>query len=1069
MIKFLFLGQTSAIVADLRNHQDIRLENAIKTRIEGLEILAKTFEARYDGWIELLRRFREECSLLKLFSNRQIMFLIILLRTSASTESIRHRFLKKFFSFKNLNQQTDEEHQYAVQCLMHYFRSLRIHRGDFSHEEIFNLYTANHIESSTSIDQCLKNLSRFLRDLFHDLRELFNPGNSMEDNHQQYLVTLNPSQRTSETMTLEHQFDTQTCCILLNIFRNRLPATYQILWSSIVTEEDIQMFFARIRAFPGLTFVIMNIDQMHHRLREILFNEQALLARDGQAHGTVYYFSRELTTTRKGLREFHLPADCKNPKEIYRQLISLFQKSQSRLPEISMIYGTAGIGKTHRIKTYYQNQSLVCFSINDKLDLSWLISSFLLFDSNSMSDSPIIYFNISIHAPFEALNRALFCLFICGSLKDDHSGLTFSLPIVKPWKFVIEIPYSNITQLTIKENFDQILPVLSIISSSSNLEEITDENYQLFIGEEEELVARFLKAFDNKTIDRLSTTNRRGMDEEVTFDPILDPDECRRHIRNCINEHAPELLENKIYQLSLTKFLYRRVRFFLGGYYRYNQTIKQLGSIAMEQMIKEAIALTRISFKDNSFPRIYLVYDPFYSLHLLHADWNQVSEELKSLFYGHDPLKMINSQNRDYFVECLAWLIDIPYEIFVDIVREAKFILTENFAYKLFHVHERKLTKLPLIIEGDTGVGKTFLLQFYSRLLNSKHRRQSTKNNILPQIRENASVFLHDVIVDTMEEQIQWINNFLAQMKQIVTNLEKDKSETLNERDTNENQAAALEQQEDAIIDTEFLSDMKLSLMNRTYPEKVLYYIWKTILTTSAQHAMNSTATLIQRLHDYITTELVNYPLIDASLRLKTLLKELVSPSANISIETFKEYLFSSPTKPLFYRLLLHPGISEEQLVQFMSPISQLARELPQIEIVVFFDEVNTSSCLGLFKEMFMDGTLHGLSLPKNIFFTAAINPLVKKGDPTQIHRNDYLVHQLPQSFEQLIVIYGSLESHTLADYIDRKFQMFQKRPSTNAMPVERHFQTTLANAVIIAHEFCEENLGRYLCGKYYV
>ncbi|CAM2730561.1 unnamed protein product, partial [Rotaria socialis] len=52
-------------------------------------------------------------------------------------------------------------------------------------------------------------------------------------------------------------------------------------------------------------------------------------------------------------------------------------------------------------------------------------------------------------------------------------------------------------------------------------------------------------------------------------------------------------------------------------------------------------------------------------------------------------------------------------------MNETKFILTENFAYKLFHVHERKLTRLPLIIEGDTGVGKTFLLKFYSLLLNS--------------------------------------------------------------------------------------------------------------------------------------------------------------------------------------------------------------------------------------------------------------------------------------------------------------------------------------------------------------
>ena len=1055
----------------MRNHQDFRLENAIKDRIENLGILAKNFEAVHDNWMENLRRFRHECSLLKLFSNRQIMFLIILLRTSASPDSIRHRFLKKIFSFKDLQHPVEEENQYALQCLMHYLRSLRIHRGDFFDEQVNRLYANYQIEASAPIELCLKRLSQFLRDLFGDGRELLEGSDSPDDYNQQYLVAFNPLPHASEKITLEHQFDMQTCCVLLNIFRHRLPATYQILWASDATIDDIELFFARIRAFPSLIFVIMNIDQMHHRLREILFNEQTRLTREAQAHGTVYYFSRELANTRKGLREFHIKSEWKDPKQTYRHLLSL-QKSRSSLLDIQIVYGTAGIGKqslryslvvffiqlillgkTHRINTHYQGQPLTCFSINDRLDLSWLINSLLFFDSNEISDNRTIYFNISIHAPFEILNRALFCLFICGSLKDDHSGLTFALPMIKPWRFVIEIPYSNITQLSIRDNFDQILPILSVISSS-NLVEITNENYPLFIGEEEELVARFLEAFEKGTIDRMSTTNFRGGDEEVKFDPIPDPDRCRSQIQNAINRYAPHLLENKIDQLSLTKFLYRRVRYFLGYYYRYNQTIKQLGSIAMRQMISEASALTRINFRNNSFPRIYLLYDPFYSLRLLHNDWNQVSPELKSLFDNRDPLMNRNMEkNVDYFVECLSWLIDIPCEAFVKILQEAKFILTENFAYKLFHVHERKLTKLALIIEGDTGVGKTFLLKFYSLLLNSEHRRQNTRSNILPRIVEHSSAFLHEIINDTLEQNVQWLNQFIVQIRPLLANV-----------DANRNPPAIADEQEDAATDAELLTKIKLSLTNKTSKERVLHDIWKTMLNTSIEHAMNTTATLIQALHDYITTELANYPLIEASHRLTTLLQEVISPTVDMSIEIFEEYLFSSPTRSLYYRLLLHPGITEERIIQFMSPISQLARELPQVELVVFFDEVNTSSCLGLFKEMFMDGTLHGKSLPTNIFFTAAINPLSKPEKQTRIHRTDYLVHQLPQSLEHLKVIYGPLESRTLSDYIAQKFQMLQYHSAVHEKSTlisDYHFQAALAKAIIIAHEFCEEKLGK--------
>ncbi|CAF4316561.1 unnamed protein product, partial [Rotaria sordida] len=150
----------------------------------------------------------------------------------------------------------------------------------------------------------------------------------------------------------------------------------------------------------------------------------------------------------------------------------------------------------------------------------------------------------------------------------------------------------------------------------------------------------------------------------------------------------------------------------------------------------EAKYLTQINFQDNNYPRVYLVYDPGFSLHLLHSDWNHVSSDLKGLFNNHNPFKSLEYQNKDYFAECLAWLIDIKYEIFMKVVHETKFILTENFAYKLFHVHERKLTKLALIIEGDTGVGKTFLLKFYSLLLNSKNTSDPIQEKIYPKIKE---------------------------------------------------------------------------------------------------------------------------------------------------------------------------------------------------------------------------------------------------------------------------------------------------------------------------------------------
>ncbi|CAF3165378.1 unnamed protein product, partial [Rotaria sp. Silwood2] len=64
---------------------------------------------------------------------------------------------------------------------------------------------------------------------------------------------------------------------------------------------------------------------------------------------------------------------------------------------------------------------------------------------------------------------------------------------------------------------------------------------------------------------------------------------------------------------------------------------------------------------------------------------------------------------------------------------------------------------------------------------------------------------------------------------------------------------------------------------------------------------------------------------------------------------------------------------------------------------------------------IFMDEILHGISLSKNIFITVAINPSRNLDDDShdgfQIHQCDYIVHELPQSLDNLKVSYGILDS----------------------------------------------------------
>ncbi|CAF1618384.1 unnamed protein product [Didymodactylos carnosus] len=197
------------------------------------------------------------------------------------------------------------------------------------------------------------------------------------------------------------------------------------------------------------------------------------------------------------------------------------------------------------------------------------------------------------------------------------------------------------------------------------------------------------------------------------------------------------------------------------------------------------------------------------------------------------------------------------------------------------------------------------------------------------------------------------------------------------------------------------------------------------------------------------------------------------------NIQLFKEYVNFTNVKPLFYRLLLHPGITELSLEEFMKQTVALARQLQVvenkqniIEIVVFFDEVNTSSRLGSFKEMFMDRSLRGQLLPNNIFFTAAINSYSERNQAKPatdqsniIQRRDYLVHDLPQTLQFLKCSYSTLPISQSRMYVERNIEMYHVKCIQN-MPLEEYTRDTLCNAILDAQEFCLKRLGGNLVSQ---
>ena len=54
----------------------------------------------------------------------------------------------------------------------------------------------------------------------------------------------------------------------------------------------------------------------------------------------------------------------------------------------------------------------------------------------------------------------------------------------------------------------------------------------------------------------------------------------------------------------------------------------------------------------------------------------------------------------------------------IEIIDENQYVLTKDFVHKMLNIHERKEIRMPVIIKGETGVGKTFLLEILSQIWN---------------------------------------------------------------------------------------------------------------------------------------------------------------------------------------------------------------------------------------------------------------------------------------------------------------------------------------------------------------
>ena len=156
----------------------------------------------------------------------------------------------------------------------------------------------------------------------------------------------------------------------------------------------------------------------------------------------------------------------------------------------------------------------------------------------------------------------------------------------------------------------------------------------------------------------------------------------------------------------------------------------------------------------------------------------------------------------------------------------------------------------------------------------------------------------------------------------------------------------------------------------------------------------------------------------------------------------------------VFHRLLLHPDLKLRAVEEFLNPILDLAKKAPSVQQVVLFDELNTSSILGILTEIMVDHSLHGERLPSNMFFVGCINPhkpagkVDSKGScltECQLpHREEYFVHKLPTSMMANRWTYPPLAQQELEEFVQLKMKLQFKGESFLNSALEARFASLI-------------------------
>lgn len=194
------------------------------------------------------------------------------------------------------------------------------------------------------------------------------------------------------------------------------------------------------------------------------------------------------------------------------------------------------------------------------------------------------------------------------------------------------------------------------------------------------------------------------------------------------------------------------------------------------------------------------------------------------------------------------------------------------------------------------------------------------------------------------------------------------------------------------------------------------------------------------------------------------------SPVAIRTAEELVSYVsefLSARFHNLFYRITMHHKLSPTTFKNTVSEIISSTKDLlaadtsSSVKVIAFVDEFNATSIMGLLKEVFVDHTLNGEPIPRNILWVGAMNPFEKLKedkekslDFTGITSNDlvFIVRPPPPSMEELIFDFKKFTPNQEKAFLT--VLLMNRYNAEGKWALEMEERETILNFVLFSQEF---------------